>query len=66
MRDKRPPNPHHEHGEPRRSALADGSTVYDCPCGYGYENEREARTGHAYAIWQRGAAIVTKPWELAR
>jgi hypothetical protein len=59
-------NPHLGHGEPIRKTLTDGSHVWDCPCGYGYENEREATTGFAYADWQKGARIVTKPWESQR
>jgi hypothetical protein len=48
-RKRRGKNPHLGHGVAVARVLSDGSVVYDCPCGYAYENRREVETGYAYA-----------------
>lgn len=46
----------HQH-VPVEEILSDGSKVYNCACGYAFENEREALTGEAYAPGTRGAQM---------
>lgn len=59
---KRCDHPHSAHGEPITRTLTDGSTAWDCPCGYAYMNEREALTGRPF----RAGSLGDLQWQIDR